>query len=363
MRRTRTRTRLALALAAVAVGCGGHGDGATSADAGAPDASPAAPYTIIAFDDARITSRGGEPNFQRITAPVDLVDGPFASVTLVVDLRSTCYPFESWQTNPPPPGHRWPADCDAFDRNFELTFDGEVEVVRAITPFGGPLHLEVDVTDFANGRPGAHELEAFIATWSDASGQVTGADGGWNVSARLEVVPGPPPRRVLAVIPLVNGGLGAEGPPAPVTFDVPEGTTATRLEYRATGHGGGTGDNECLGPAEEFCARFHHVTIDGTEVHDDYLVPWRYDCDQLCTVAHYGPPGGGFDYCLENPCGAIQSVRAPRANWCPGSLTPPFTWDPPALRTPGPHTFAVAVDHVAPGGSWRLSAVVYAFGE
>src|SRR5690606_17743400 len=125
--------------------------------------------------------------------------------------------------------------------------------VRAITPFGGPLDFEIDVTDVANGRPGAHELAVSIATWSDASGQVTGSNGGWNVTARFEMVPGPAPRNVLAVTPLYDGSQTTPDSPA-VELEVPAGTTSSRIEYRVTGHGGvafGCGTS----PAEEFCQR------------------------------------------------------------------------------------------------------------
>jgi hypothetical protein len=77
---------------------------------------------------------------------------------------------------------------------------------------------------------------------------------------------------------------------------------------------------------------------------------------------HYTrPSGGGYDYCLENPCGNMDSVRAPRANWCPGSPTPPFSWTP--ALAPGAHQLTYAVDGIAAGGSWRLSAVFFAFGS
>ena len=71
--------------------------------------------------------------------------------------------------DPPPAGQNWPADCDAFDRNFDFFIDDAppgadgggptpFEVIHAITPFGGPEHLEVDLTDLANGLPGKHGL-------------------------------------------------------------------------------------------------------------------------------------------------------------------------------------------------------------
>lgn len=345
-------------------GAGGLNDGETS--------SPhAPPHEIAVFEKVRITSDASQPNFQQANAELDLRDGPFASVKLVVDLETTCYPFETWQDNPPPEGENWPADCDAFDRNFELSLDDPedpaagppgIELVRAITPFGGPLHLEVDITDVANGlAPGKHRLRAVIPTWSDASGQVSGSNGGWNVSAVVEAVPGPPPRKVLAVIPLFNGSQTTPDGPGPLALQVPEGTVSSRLEYRVTGHGGGEAGVGCIGPAEEFCRRNHTILVDGKQI--QRITPWRTDCAKLCTRAHYGPEDGGFDYCLENPCGAIESVEASRANWCPGSESPPFTWETAALRTPGEHTLEWRISTVADGGVWRISATYFAFGE
>jgi hypothetical protein len=315
------------------------------------------PYVITAFDDTRISSDGSAPNFQTVRTPIDLHDGPFASAKLIVDLRSTCFPFENRAK--PPAGHRWPADCDAFDRNFEITLDPEpngIELMRAITPFGGPQHLEIDITDVANGLPGAHTLSTHITTYSDAAGQVSGSAGGWNVTVKLEVTPGDPPRKVLAVLPLWNLSQGSTGDPPVANVTIPPGTTATRLEYRATGHGGGNGGVACWGPAEEFCTRTHHVLVDNTELQAG-LEPYREDCDKLCTRMTYK----GMMYCLENPCGAIQSVEAPRANWCPGSLTPPFTWEP--SLTAGAHSLTYKIDDIAAGGSWRLSATLFAFAD
>jgi len=365
----RSSVRPAFALLLLLGGCDAPADGPA-------DLAPwPAPYTLMVHDDARITSEQGAPNFQTLRAPIDLKDAPFARATLVVDLRSTCYPFSSWAQNPPPAGQSWPADCDAFDRNFEITLDPPpdpppgpatgaaapgIELMRAITPFGGPLHLEIDVTDVANGLPGAHTLQTHITTWSDGAGKVSGSHGGWNVTVALRLEPGAPPRRVLAVLPAFNLSLGpasAGGPAASATLTLPDGTTATRLEYRATGHGGGK-DPSCFGPAEEFCERTHHLLLDGAELQPG-LAPLREDCSALCTRMHNASPS--FDYCLENPCGAIASVMAERANWCPGSLTPPLTWTPELA--PGPHTFAAQVDGIADGGSWRLSATLFAFGD
>lgn len=341
-------------------------------DAPAKDLGPedVPPVTVTALDDARISSQGGDANFHRVSARVDLGPGPFARVTMVVDLRSTCFPFETWRTNRPPTGQNWPADCDAFDRNFEFTLDEPpsdggppaLELLRAITPFGGPLHVEVDVTDVFNGLPGAHVLQSMIPTYSDGAGRVSGSNGGWNVTARFVVQRGPAPRRVLAVIPLLNLSHASDTAEREYAFTLPAGTREARIDYRVTGHGGGAVERPaCVGPAEEFCAREHTITIDGTEL--EPLLPWRTDCQDLCTLVTNDAGIGPRTYCQQNPCGAVASVRAPRANWCPGSPTPPIELTTAALGAPGPHTFRYHISRVAPSGSWRTSAAVFAYGE
>ena len=325
------------------------------------------PYSEALFEEVWISSQTEDEHFQSADASFELHDGPFESVTLVVDLESPCYPFEGWADDPPPVGENWPQSCDAFDRNFEFTLDEPatedappaLELVRAITPFGGPLHLDIDVTDVFNGLPGPHSIRTHISTWSDASGEVSGSAGGWTVSARLDVVPGDPPRTVLAVIPLLNGWARFDTSFEDLPFDVPDAASGGRIEYRVTGHGGVmTGESVCVGPAEEFCRRTHHVMLDGEEL--ETLEPWR-TCAELCTAAAYEP--WDLDYCLENPCGAVSSVRAPRANWCPGAVTEPFVWEPPELAEQGEHTFRYEIEDIADGGSWRVSTAVFLYGD
>jgi hypothetical protein len=106
------------------------------------------------------------------------------------------------------------------------------------------------------------------------------------------------------------------------------------------------------------------VLIDGTEL--DKFQPWRNDCPVYCTIATFTPANGqAFQYCMENPCGNTDSVQAPRANWCPGTFTPPKTWDPAPLHTAGPHQFTYAIDNenTAAGATWRVSATLFAFGN
>jgi hypothetical protein len=444
-----------LLLAVTLVGCGsssteeslGGVDGSVDGAHEEAEAAAPAPLTTTVLDKARIGSRNstGWPYAGAAVTDVDFGGGPFAKVTLVVDLESGCFPFDKWKTDLPPPRQNWPPSCDAFDRNFSIFIDDRpeieagagpddsgkreaqvgddasdaappletsgsdasadtaatsdatetplddagptaeasgdsalpegapreagpsnltsaqpYEIVHAITPFGGPEHIEVDITDLANGLRGKHRLRVDIDAWSDRDGRVTGSNNGWTVSAKLQTTAGTPPHNVLAVIPLYAGRQGSTDLAPVVPFTVPARTIAGRLEYRTSGHGGANSgfDFDCRGPAEEFCRRTHAILLDGAMVKE--LEPWRTDCASLCTLTEGGPFG---PYCLENPCGLPASVRAPRANWCPGSMTLPSAWeDIPALSAAGPHTWSFEVSTILPGGNWQVSAIYYAFG-
>jgi hypothetical protein len=188
---------------------------------------------------------------------------------------------------------------------------------------------------------------------------VSGSAGEWYVIATLETWPGEAPRKVLAVLPVVFE-TQTEADATPVTFEVPDGVRSARLEYRATGHGGvQVFTASCRGPAEEFCRRNHELSLDGELLAE--LTPWRDDCETLCTVTENADGVGPASYCAENPCGDQNSVRAPRANWCPGSTTPPFVIEGSALTAPGEHELTRSVLSLTPGGKWTISATYFAF--
>jgi len=282
-------------------------------------------------------------------------------------------PFSSWASDPPPTGQNWPADCDAFDRNFEISLDGPepgdaaagadaapgLELVRAITPFGGPLHIERDLATVANGLSGMHRIHARINTFSDPAGLVTGSAAGWNVSAKVVLTPGAAPLHPLAVMPLFYGDMTSADPMS-ASFTVPEGTRQGFFEYRTTGHGQAAGSlTSCSGPAEEFCRRQHTLTLDGATLQT--FTPWK-SCVASCTLAKT-EGDAGVDYCVENPCGAVASVKASRANWCPGSESPPVVIAAPELATAGDHQVSWQVSQIADGGNVRVSLVYYALGD
>lgn len=335
-----------------------------SGAAGEPSEAPLFDGGVTVLERAVLSSDAGAEFQQVASVIVDFGSDSVARATLRLRLESPCYPFEGWAKQTITPGHFWPDACDAFDRLFLVSLHGEegapgLELTRAITPFGGPLTFEQDITDVVNGLPSEHTLRIEIPTYSDPEGKVSGSAGSWVVSANLQLETGPAPREVLTVVPLVFSPQ-TSATPEPFDLEVPEGASSARLEYRATGHGQGAGTRPaCIGPAEEFCHRTHVLSLDDAEL--GTLDPWRTNCSELCTLTTNDTGNGIQQYCLENPCGAIQSVRAPRANWCPGSVTPPFVLENQELTVPGPHRLSLAIDELADGGNWLISATFFAF--
>src|SRR6185503_12470826 len=178
------RRRLAAiaSLACVLAGCGDdQATGRTQGGSDYPD-----PRVISVFDEIHISSVADAEYFQHAVRAIDFGSDPLERATLSVSLQSPCFPFDNWTPDAIPEGHGYPRLCDAFDRTFLFSLDDPsdpaegppgVELVRAITPFGGPLSFETDITDIANGLHGSHDLNVDIQTWGDSAGMVSGAEG------------------------------------------------------------------------------------------------------------------------------------------------------------------------------------------
>ena len=85
---------------------------------------------------------------------------------------------------------------------------------------------------------------------------------------------------------------------------------------------------------------------------------WR-TCEDNCDLVE--DPAISRSYCAQNPTGHPESAVAPRANWCPGHLTPPFVIGHAKLNEPGPVTVDFGVDLIGEGGSWTVSATYVAY--
>ena len=170
-----------------------------------------------------------------------------------------------------PPGHNFPRLCDGFDRTFLLSLDdptdpdGEppgIELVRAITPFGGPP-----------GRRGHHRRcerpPGASTTFTSTSRRGSIRRSRERRRRRMDRVG---PHRPRAGNPTSFGAFGRsadvrkphERELGPLSFTVPGATTpASSTARRATAGQWVPDDANCIGPAEEFCERSHAISLDG----------------------------------------------------------------------------------------------------
>ncbi|HEV8324095.1 MAG TPA: peptide-N-glycosidase F-related protein [Myxococcota bacterium] len=330
---------LLAALVALALGCGarGAGDaGGPAPDAGPTDAGP--PIEVAVFDGTLVSGVGGDPAFQTVDATVDLPAGRFSHVLMTYTLQTRCVP------PPGPPGDL----CDPWDRFTNVTIDapgGPIELMRAITPFGGDRVWTEEVTDYQSLLSGTTTLHLTITSYADPSGAASGTQAGFLASLSLSYEAGEPARDVLAILPIFTGELDGTTLPFAATLDVPAGATAGALRVRTSGHGA------VMPNCDEFCPRPNVLTVDGTEI--TAVSPWRYDCESFCSDAD------ADGSCDENPWGLPASVRADRSGWCPSDVVVVRAFDATPFVAAGPH--ALTYDVVGVLGYWKvgLDLVVY----
>jgi len=190
------------------------------------------------------------------------------------------------------------------------------ELARYITPYGNGLSLGTgwtwtfDVSDYRTLLADSVHLEA----------------GNWQELLNVEflMIEGTPPRDVVGIQNLWNGGFNYGVPGDPIDNylpalirNIPVNGFSTRWKSRITGHGMDTPEN-----CAEFCAKTHYFKVNGVQQFSKLV--WRDNCD----VNPLYPQGGTWVY--------------DRANWCPGAEVWTYDWELTPFTTPGT---SVSLDH------------------
>ena len=127
-----------------------------------------------------------------------------------------------------------------------------------------------------------------------------------------------------------------------VNFEINDDIQNLQLLYTTTGHGG-------WGNGDEFVPRMNKLFIDGEEVFK--IVPWRTDC---ATYRLSNPASGNFS-------DGLSSSDLSRSNWCPGTLTPPYSIPLSKLKK-GKHVLEVVIEQGPNEGSstnhWNISGTL-----
>ena len=182
------------------------------------------------------------------------------------------------------------------------------EIARMLTPYGGAFSKEwhftwqVDVTDFSMLLRDSVEIEY------NHSGYEPNNDRGWAVTIDFEIIKGKPAAEPISITKIYDGEFPYGDPKnsiennlVPVPFTTEKDAYLTRLRISQTGHGGHDDDG-----CGEFCSKKRYVYFDGSLI--DTKSMWM-----KCGSNPLYPQAGTWIY--------------DRANWCPGFLSIPDTYD------------------------------------
>ncbi len=310
---------------------------------------------LRAFDQAHLAWQSPGPDSGReAQAQVTFPEGKWTKVevTFTVDSRAT----PGRCSYPNPTGDIYDRSASVFlilDENCIggercIGSDGQVELIKAITPFGtdertGPRALTLDITPLAPLLTGTKYMGVWIDTY-DLNGWYGDVDFAFT-SDPLKASPKPPASGIAPVY--FKRDINGDRLPGPVSVDIPATATQVKARLFSTGHG-------AVGrpPCDEFCQRNNQLLVDDAVAWEQ--VVWRTDCN--------APPG-----CREwNTCG-YPSCTYSRSGWCPGYVacqgSEPCDQDLDLTKvlTPGAaHDVLYRIENITPGGAyWNFSLVVY----
>ncbi len=212
------------------------------------------------------------------------------------------------------------------------------EIARMLTPYGGAFskdwHFtwETDITDFSD------LLRDSVEIVYAHSGYEPNNDRGWALTLDFEIIKGTPAWEPVSIQKIYDGNFAygdstnsIENELHPVKFNTDPGTEYARLRIYQTGHGM---DSEGCG---EFCSRYREIWVDNQL--KDHKDLWK-----TCGDNPLFPQAGTWIF--------------DRANWCPGYLVIPDTYNFPVK--PGEHVVDINMQpYVNPKPSANESICAY----
>lgn len=305
-------------------------------------------------DPATASEDGGAWRFltQFADATVDLPEAPRAladmrSITAVIEVTPQ-YTTENGFKRPNDPWTRLGMLSVLMD-------DGaggqvERELVRFVTPYGGPAVFEQDVTALGPLLHGQRTLRAYISTFSE--------EPGWtiNVSLRYSADTIGARRPHYARLLFADSHVTSASNTLRKTLTIPDGLDMPRLRVLTSGHAtDGTAENE-------FVSCTHVLRIDGR-----IIARWRPWSERGGELRELNPTAGRWKVDGRE----IRSSDLDRSGWHPGLAVEPMIIPMPEL-TPGRHRIELTVLGIRPKeppdpetgaephGYWVISAFVVA---
>lgn len=243
----------------------------------------------------------------------------------------------------------WCADWD-YDVHFIACVPGgdTMELGRMITPYANSNfprtpaawnHPYVyDVTDYYPLLKNNVTMRIFYSGYS----------GGFTGTVKFYFIEGTPPRNVVKISNLWQGGYSYGNTSTPIdnqitvkSLQMPANAQSAEMKMIITGHGGDNTQN-----CAEFCKKWYQFKVNGNMVEQRDI--WRDDCGSNFIY----PQSGTWVY--------------DRGNWCPGDLVHDNIHKVPATVTPG-STFTTDVDFQTytsgnNGASYKVAAGMFFYG-
>src|SRR6185503_6084241 len=220
----------------------------------------------------------------------------------------------------------------------------ELELVRFITPFGGPASYTQDVTSLAPMLKGRAVLRLSLGTIVKPA---------WKVTVTLQYSSeGAGYRRpVWAEYVIQNDHIAAETGRIKAKVEVPPGLVRPRLRIITTGHAtDGTG-------GDEFVTRTHVLRIDGLEV-----ARWRPWTEEGGSLRKFNPMSDRWTIQGRE----LWSSDLDRSGWRPGQVVEPLMIPVPELAPGRAHTLELEILNIRPKdqlgnhGFWRVRVAAVA---
>lgn len=226
----------------------------------------------------------------------------------------------------------------------------EVELIRFVTGFGGPVKFQQDVTALAPLLEGRCTIVASLSTFSEAPS--------WRLSVSLGYSKhGLGPRWPTLAEPLFEAPhVTAEDSRLQARVTIPAGVEQPRIWLTSTGHAtDGAAENE-------FVSCTHILRVDGQEI-----ARWRPWSERGGRLRRLNPLAGRQDVDGRE----IWSSDLDRSGWHPGLAVRPLIVPAPEL-TPGEHLVELVIKDIRPRqpgdtsdahGYWVVSGLVVADGS
>lgn len=290
--------------------------------------------------------------YDNYDTPVTFPDGSKTYSKVILEFTLGKYACPGYDPNNPGEGTNqtgWCADWD-YDVHIMACKPGgdTMELARMITPYA---NSNFPRTPAAWSHPYVFDVtDYYPLLQNDVTMRIfySGYSGGFTGSVKFYFIEGTPPRNVVGISNLWQGGFAYGNSTDPIeakiaakTLTMPATAQSAEMKVIITGHGGDNTSN-----CAEFCKKWYQFKVNGSLVEQKDI--WRDNCASNFLY----PQSGTWVY--------------DRGNWCPGDLVHENIHKVPGAVAPG-SSFTTDLDFQTynsgnNGASYKVAAGMFFYG-